>query len=169
VRIVAATNRDLRKESATGRFRVDLMYRLDVVRITVPPLRERREDIALLAERFWQEASGAQQSRHAGRGDGRCAGTLRLAGNVRELRTCWRRWPSGARGAESSLPPRCRRRCPRRAGAKLAIDAARRSFEERRPRGVGADGGAPSARGGATGPSPARGGTKPMARLGIRA
>src|SRR5205814_8797106 len=63
VRIVSATNRDLTREVADGRFRLDLLYRLDVIRIAMPPLRDRREDIAVLAEHFWQEATARIVSR----------------------------------------------------------------------------------------------------------
>ncbi len=54
VRVVSATNRPLRDEAAAGRFRHDLRFRLDVVRLVVPPLRERRDDIPVLAEHFWR-------------------------------------------------------------------------------------------------------------------
>ena len=63
VHLVSATNRDLRQEVAAGRFRLDLLYRLDVIRIAVPPLRERREDIAVLADHFWREATARVGSR----------------------------------------------------------------------------------------------------------
>lgn len=57
VRIVSATHRSLRGEVEAGRFRADLMYRLRVIPIFLPPLRERREDIGLLCERFIQSAN----------------------------------------------------------------------------------------------------------------
>ena len=56
-RIVAATNRRLDEEVAANRFRADLRFRLDVVRIVVPPLRERASDIPALAAHFWTEAA----------------------------------------------------------------------------------------------------------------
>jgi transcriptional regulator with PAS, ATPase and Fis domain len=56
-RLVAATNRSLRAEVEARRFRQDLFYRLDVIRINVPPLRDRPEDVPLLAERFWKQAA----------------------------------------------------------------------------------------------------------------
>ncbi len=63
VRIVAATNRPLRPAVESGAFRRDLLYRLEVIRIVVPPLRARAEDIPLLAAHFWREATARVGSR----------------------------------------------------------------------------------------------------------
>jgi two-component system response regulator HydG len=63
IRLVTATNRSLAREVAEGRFRQDLLYRLDVIRIRIPPLRERPEDIAVLAEHFWRTAADRAATR----------------------------------------------------------------------------------------------------------
>jgi transcriptional regulator with GAF, ATPase, and Fis domain len=85
-RLVSATNRDLRREVGAGRFRLDLLYRLDVVRIQVPPLRERREDLTLLLEHFWSDATRRLGSRATLSADARAALTAYdWPGNVREL------------------------------------------------------------------------------------
>jgi DNA-binding NtrC family response regulator/tetratricopeptide (TPR) repeat protein len=57
VRVVTAANREMRAETAAGRFRADLLYRLDVIRIGIPPLRERPEDIPVLAQHVWRAAA----------------------------------------------------------------------------------------------------------------
>jgi two-component system response regulator HydG len=59
VRILAATRRDLDREVQAGRFRDDLFFRLAVARVELPPLRQRRGDIAVLAQHFWKELGGA--------------------------------------------------------------------------------------------------------------
>jgi len=61
---VAAANRSMTEEAAAGRFRADLLYRLDVVRLRVPPLRERPDDVPALAEMFWRAAATHEHPRH---------------------------------------------------------------------------------------------------------
>ncbi len=87
VRIIAATNRDLEPMIAAGTFREDLYYRLNVVPITLPPLRERRDDIPALARHFLQLAAGEGLPRHS-LGEDAAALLARQPwrGNVRELR-----------------------------------------------------------------------------------
>jgi DNA-binding NtrC family response regulator len=86
-RVLAATNVDIREEVAAGRFREDLLYRLNTVEIRLPPLRERREDIPLLAAHFLQR----QAPRYDKRLDGFDADAMQALldyawpGNVREL------------------------------------------------------------------------------------
>ena len=65
VRVVSATNRRLEVDVSTGRFREDLLYRVDVLRIALPPLRDRDDYVLLLAEHFWCQAQSVTGSRAA--------------------------------------------------------------------------------------------------------
>ncbi len=87
VRVLSATNRDLRAEVQAGRFREDLFFRLSVVRIEVPPLRERREDIPLLAEAHLQTLirEGSVRGRRFSPTAQQLLADYRWPGNVREL------------------------------------------------------------------------------------
>jgi Nif-specific regulatory protein len=88
IRLVAATNRDLQEAAASGKFREDLFYRLNVVKFTMPPLRERKDDILILAESFIQ-TYGKKMNRKI-RGLSANAKNILLRydfrGNVRELK-----------------------------------------------------------------------------------
>jgi len=90
VRIVSATSRDLAKEIASGGFREDLFYRINVFCVNVPPLRERMEDIPLLADHFLHKYSAL-----LGKNDVRLSSAFLTSlldydwpGNVRELENC---------------------------------------------------------------------------------
>ncbi len=93
VRVIAATHQDLERAVAEGRFRADLLHRLDVVRLRLPPLRERKADIPALAARFLAQASaklGAPAKRF-GKEALRRLDAHDWPGNVRELENlCWR-------------------------------------------------------------------------------
>ncbi|HEX6643389.1 MAG TPA: sigma-54 dependent transcriptional regulator [Gemmatimonadales bacterium] len=100
-RIVAATNRDLGEEVAAGRFREDLLFRLDVHRIEVPPLRERRSDIPALAERFLAAVCsefGVLPKRLSGEAVERLMAYEWKRNNVRELRNAVERMVVAADG-----------------------------------------------------------------------
>src|SRR5215471_12854498 len=88
VRVVASSNRELGSEISAGRFREDLYYRLSVVPIRVPPLRERREDIPLLARHFMDRASEAARLTPREFGEDAMAALQAYSwpGNVRQLR-----------------------------------------------------------------------------------
>jgi DNA-binding NtrC family response regulator len=88
VHVIAATNRDLRTEVAAGRFRSDLYYRLNVVEVRLPPLRDRREDIPYLTAAFVRESSERLQKPLIGLTPGaeRLLTAAAWEGNVRELR-----------------------------------------------------------------------------------
>jgi DNA-binding NtrC family response regulator len=87
VRVVAATHRDLRSEVNEGRFRLDLFYRLAVVTLQTPPLRQRPDDIALLADHFLRQAGRTEPLAHWLSPEAlRSLESRPFEGNVRELR-----------------------------------------------------------------------------------
>jgi len=87
IRLIAATNKSLSQAVDAGEFRKDLFYRLNVVSVTVPPLRERREDIPEMAEYFLRKAQGKCQTRARSVSAEalRCLANYDWPGNVREL------------------------------------------------------------------------------------
>jgi two-component system nitrogen regulation response regulator GlnG len=102
VRVVAATHQDLDAKVAQGTFRADLLHRLDVVRLHLPPLRERREDIPLLASRFLARAADGMRldSKYFSPAALGALADLPWPGNVRQLENLCRRLVVMAAGRE---------------------------------------------------------------------
>ncbi len=128
VRVVAATNKSMQREVESGRFREDLYYRLNVVNILVPPLRERREDIPILVEHFlarFQASAGARKTLSPDA----LQSLVEYAwpGNVRELSNIVERLviltPGGVIGSDA-LPPNIRSPRPGAAEAPGPISLA---------------------------------------------
>ncbi len=95
VRIVAATHKNLAAEVSAGRFREDLFYRLNVVELRIPPLRERPEDIPLLAEYFLQRIT-------------RKNGMARMRiSNEASASLCEHHWPGNVRELENTIARAC--------------------------------------------------------------
>ena len=163
-------SRSAAARSPAGRFRLDLLYRLDVVRLAVPPLRDRREDIAVLADHFWREADGADRQPRDAAAPTTVARSRATTGpeTCGSCRTCWPRWRCAARGAASSRRRRCRRTfgdSGRRRARRL--DDARRTFEERFVRAALVRTGGHRGRAAAELGVTRQGLTKLMTRLGI--
>jgi two-component system, NtrC family, nitrogen regulation response regulator NtrX len=135
VRLIASTNKDLEEEIAKGNFREDLFYRLNVVPFFVPPLRERREDIPLLAREFLAEF-GRQYGRpriEIGEEALETLATYRWPGNVRELKNVIERVlilnPRVLRIERKHLPPLTQKSAAKSAGEFASLQQARDAYE----------------------------------------
>jgi len=143
VRVIAATNRDLRAAVREGRFREDLFYRLNVIPLVVPPLRERREDIPLLVDHILKRlrARGLDRVRAVSPEAMRCLVDYSWPGNIRELENVLERGAVCARGAVLSaadLPEEILEECRRQqvagpggAAAKAAAGGSAAKGEDR--------------------------------------
>ncbi|MBV8207866.1 MAG: sigma-54-dependent Fis family transcriptional regulator [Acidobacteria bacterium] len=137
VRVIAATNKNLEEEISRGNFREDLFYRLNVVPFYVPPLRERREDVALLVRHFLREFSAAYTRQARQISDEALDALTRYAwpGNVRELRNVVERMvimnPTARMLERKHLPPLVYRDGTRRSGASefSTLHQARAAYE----------------------------------------
>jgi len=172
VRLIAATNRLLQQEVDAGRFRRDLWYRLDVIRIVVPPLRERPEDVPVLAAGFWRRAAERVGSR-AVLSDATIAALARYdwPGNVRELQNVLAALAVGAarRGVvgPSALPATLARVAAPADG--VTLEQARRLFDTRFVRAALARAGGHRGRAAAELGVTRQGLAKLMERLGVDA
>src|SRR5437763_1430496 len=136
VRVIAATNKDLEEEISKGNFREDLFYRLNVIPFYVPPLRERKEDIPLLARHFLKEFSAAYSRRSKEITDDAVETLMRYSwpGNVRELRNVIERIvimnPTATRFDRKHLPPLVHRESAGRNSAGFSsLHQARAAYE----------------------------------------
>jgi DNA-binding NtrC family response regulator len=132
-RVLSATNRALEQEVESGRFRADLRFRLDVIRITVPPLRDRATDIPALVAHFWEDAAARVGSR-ATLAPETVAALTRYdwPGNVRELQNAVAslavHGPRRGRITPGTLPHQVARAAPIE---EMSFEAAREAFERR--------------------------------------
>jgi len=136
VRVIASTNKDLEEEISRGNFREDLFYRLNVIPFSVPALRERKEDLPLLARHFLKEFSAAYGGRPREITDDALDTLMRYSwpGNVRELRNVIERIvimnPTTLRFDRKHLPPLIHRDGGRRAGSEFStLHQARAAYE----------------------------------------
>ena len=136
VRVIASTNKDLEEEISRGNFREDLFYRLNVIPFSVPPLRERKEDIPLLGRHFLKELSSQYGRRPREITDDAIETLMRYAwpGNVRELRNVIERIvimnPTTSRFERKHLPPLVYRDGSRRSGSEfMTLHQARAAYE----------------------------------------
>ncbi|HTO09373.1 MAG TPA: sigma-54 dependent transcriptional regulator [Myxococcota bacterium] len=138
VRVVAATNRDLDTDVRAGRFREDLLYRLNVVELTVPPLRERAEDVLPLAREFLARFAHAARrpALELAPETERALASHSWPGNVRELRNTLERvailWPA-QRVEPEALPEWAAARAPAapQLGGDFTLEAVEREHIER--------------------------------------
>jgi two-component system nitrogen regulation response regulator NtrX len=135
VRVIAATNKDLEEEISRGNFREDLFYRLNVIPFYVPPLRERKEDIPMLARHFLKEFSSAYSRRPREITEDAIEVLMRYSwpGNVRELRNVIERMvimnPTVHRIERKHLPPLMHREGSRAAAGFSTLHQARAAYE----------------------------------------
>ncbi len=137
VRVIASTNKDLEEEIATGNFREDLFYRLNVIPFYVPPLRDRKEDIPLLVGHFLKEFSAAYGRRTREITDDAVDTLMNYTwpGNIRELRNVIERIvimnPTTTRFDRKHLPPLLQRDGNRRGAAAefSSLYQARAAYE----------------------------------------
>jgi two-component system nitrogen regulation response regulator NtrX len=134
IRVIAATNRNLEREIAAGRYREDLYYRLNVIPLNVPSLRDRREDIPILAEAFVAEfcAAAGMAPRTISPVAMERLDAHHWPGNVRELRNLIERLVIMTTGSEiqaADLPSDLGASARLEVGDRGTLDVARRNFE----------------------------------------